>query len=397
MMLIKVGILIDGTGRRPQADMYVEVDNGRIKAVGRSADFAADAVLQAVDFSQQTVLPGLIDTHVHLFLEGIYDLQERGRRWQEDKEFTIVRGVKNLEMTLRKGVTTVRDLGGPYAISSFLKKAVRRQVLEGSRIWTANRAISITGGHFNYAGGREADGPAAMVKAVREQVKEGADCIKVMMTGCVNFQKENAGIVELTVAETEALVNEAHRMGKHVAVHANGVDGVRQALAAGVQTLEHGALLDERAVDELAASSACWIPTLLPFRRMLDYSCEYKAVTLPQVGLENVYYSHQAMVRRGIAAGAKIVAGTDAGALGVEHGDLWWELALLVEAGLAPLTAISAATSLAAEAIGLEDEVGRLVAGKQADILVVEGNPLEDISCLRNVRQVYKAGVAVKA
>lgn len=395
-MLIKAGLFIDGAGNRPQANAYLAVENGRITAIGQEADFAAEDARQALDYSRQTVLPGLIDSHVHLFLEGIYDLKERGRRWQEDKDFTIMRAVKNLQMTLKKGVTTVRDLGGPYDIAALFKKAVKRKVLTGPRIVAANRAISITGGHFHYAGGREADGPQEMIKAVREQVRTGADCIKVMMTGCVNFVRQDAGIVELTVEETDALVQEAHRMGKMVAAHANGSAGVGQAVAAGVDTIEHGALLNEASTGLLTDSPAYWLPTLLPFRRMLDYSREYISVTLPQAGLESVYSRHQSMVAQGISAGAKIVAGTDAGALGVEHGDLWWELALLVEAGLSPLKAINAATGLAAEAIGLQQTVGTLAAGKQADILVVDGNPLEDILCLRNVRQVFKSGIMVE-
>jgi imidazolonepropionase-like amidohydrolase len=128
---------------------------------------------------------------------------------------------------------------------------------------------------------------------------------------------------------------------------------------------------------------------------MFDYSCEYESITLPRSGLESVYYRHKAMVEAGIAAGAKILAGTDAGALGVEHGDLWWELALLVEAGLPPLKAINAATGLAAEALGMGNQVGTLTSGKQADIIAVEGNPLEDIRCLRQVCKVFKGGVEI--
>ncbi len=394
-MLIYAGLFIDGTGCRPLSNIYLAVDNSRITAIGRAADFAEEDVRRALDYSRCTVLPGLVDSHVHLFLEGVYDLKERGRRWKEDKDLTVLRAVKNLQMTIKKGVTTIRDLGGPYDIASLFKRAVKQKILTGPRIIAANQAISITGGHFHYAGGREADGPEEMVKAVREQVRAGADCIKVMMTGCVNFVRQDAGIVELTVEETNAVVREAHRMGKMVAVHANGPAGVGQAVTAGVDTIEHGALLDETAASMLTESSAYWLPTLLPFQRMLDYSREYDSVTLPQSGLESVYARHRAMVGKSIAAGGKIVAGTDAGALGVEHGDLWWELALLVEVGLPPLKAIHAATGLAAEAIGLKETVGTLTAGKQADILVVEGNPLEDILCLRNVGQVFKGGVAV--
>ncbi len=392
MNLFKIGMLIDGTGHHPREACYLAVEKGYITGIGQAEQFAANYVAAATDYSQYTVMPGLVDPHVHLFLEGISDTKARTLRWKEDKETTLIRAVNNLAKTIRQGVTTVRDLGGPYEINTLLKKAVKQGVAVGPRVLTARQAISITGGHFYYAGGREADGPDEMVKAVREQVKGGADCIKIMMTGCVNFVRQDAGIVELSLAEARTAVNEARRMKKPVAVHANGIAGVRQALTVGVTTIEHGALIDEATADIITESGVYWIPTLVPFERMLDYGRAHQTKTLPADGVEAVYLRHKAMVARAYQSGAKIVAGTDAGALGVEHGDIWREIYLLVECGLPPAAALHAATSLAAQAIGKDQELGTLTTGKRADMLVLAGNPLKDITCIRKVVQVFKDG-----
>ncbi|MBP2634957.1 MAG: hutI 2 [Firmicutes bacterium] len=392
MQLLKTGLLIDGTGRAPQEACYLALENGYITGVGKADDFAAAQVEAAVDYSQYTVMPGLIDPHVHLFLEGIADVKARTLRWREDKETTLLRAVNNLDRTLRQGVTTVRDLGGPFGINVFLKKAVKQGIINGPQVLTACQAISITGGHFHYAGGREADGPDEMVKAVREQARNNADCIKIMMTGCVNFIRQDAGIVELSLAETQAAVDESRHLKKTVAVHANGIAGVCQAIDAGVTTIEHGALIDEATADIIAGSGVYWIPTLVPFERMWAYGRIHKTKTLPAHGIEAVYLRHQAMVKRAYQNGARIVAGTDAGALGVGHGDMWREAALLVECGLPAVAAIHAATGLSAQAIGMEQELGTVAAGKKADLLVLDGNPLAKISCLKNVVQVFKAG-----
>lgn len=391
-MLIKVGLLIDGTGFPPQHDRYLDIEKGKIAAVGCEADFAADQVGQAVDYSSYTVLPGLIDAHVHLFLEGITEAKIREQRWREPKEVTLLRAAKNLELTLRKGVTTVRDLAGPDGMSVTLQQAVSKKILFGPRVLTCNRAISVTGGHFYYAGGREADGPAEIAKAVREQIKAGAECIKIMMTGSVNFRTENAGAVEFSAEEIQAAVTEAERFNRPVSVHANGVQGVRRALAAGVQSVEHGALLDDETTDILCGSSAYWVPTITPFVQMLNYSRGRSTVNLPETGLERVYARHCAMVKRGIEAGAKIVAGTDAGALGVEHGDVWQEIALLAALGMPPIRAIAAGTGLAAQMLGVGEGTGIVAVGKKADLLVIDGNPLADMQSLRNIVQVYKDG-----
>ena len=235
-----------------------------------------------------------------------------------------------------------------------------------------------------------------MVKAVREQGKAGAEWIKVMVTGCVDFCRQDAGGVELSMVECQAITEAARRINRPVAVHANGCAGVRQALACGVSTLEHGALLDEDTADCIARSSVYWVPTLTPFQRMLDYGRSHQCASLPQSGIEAVLEQHQKMVWRAWQSGAKIVAGTDAGALGVEHGDLWREMVLLRESGLPAEAVIHAATGRAAAAIGLADKVGLLLPGKQADFLVVRGDPRQDMNCVANVVQVYKDGLPVR-
>lgn len=395
-MLVKTGLLIDGTGAPPVHNCILAVEDGRIAAVGRQSDFAADAVQAAVDHSSCCLLPGLIDCHVHLFLEGVAEVKAREERWREPRDITLLRAAKNAERSLWQGVTAVRDLGGPASIGATLKKAVGDGVLSGPRILTCHQAISAPGGHFHYAGGREADGPSDVAKAVREQVKAGADVIKLMATGIVNFRSESAGAVQLSLAEIKAAVREAGRFGRPVSVHANGPAGVQTALTAGVRTLEHGALLDEATVARLAASETYWVPTLSPFNQMLAYARQAAVASLPPAGLERIIVRHAAMVRRAIAAGAKVVAGTDAGSLGVNHGEVWREVAALAELGLPALAAIAAATGLAAEACGLGGEAGVIAAGRPADFIVVAGNPLTDIKLLGQVVRVYKDGIAIR-
>ena len=395
--VIKAGLLIDGTEKEPISNAIILLEGDIIKEIGPAESFSIESLEgEILDLSHCTVLPGLIDCHVHLFLEGIFDLPERGVRWKESKDTTLIRAVKNLQQTLRRGVTTIRDLGGPDKINLLLKKSVNKGVIDGPRVITSGQAISITGGHFYYGGGREADGPLEMVKAVREQVKAGADLIKIMMTGCVNFVREDAGCVELSPEEIEALVKEAHRLGKRIAVHANGALGVGQALEAGVDTIEHGALLDLEMVKMIGQKGVYWVPTLMPFQRMLDYSLEYDCPSLPQAGIERVYTKHKEMVKAGVKLGAKVLPGTDAGALGVEHGDLVGELHLLVENEIfTPQEAIRAATFQAAEALGWEKKIGTLEPGKKADIIGVRGNPLQDVANLAKVTAVLKDGVVV--
>ncbi|MDR1702271.1 MAG: amidohydrolase family protein [Sporomusaceae bacterium] len=394
--LFRAGFFIDGTGCEVKRDVYFAVAGGRIGDIGRRDDFAAADAEAAADFSEYSVLPGLIDGHAHLFMEGVFDLKERSRRRKEEgKDETLIRGLNNFARARQNGVTTVRDLGGSFAIGSVLKKAAAQKMISGVRVLTAHQAISITGGHFYYAGGREADGAAEVVKAVREQVKKNADLIKFMLTGCVNFVREDAGFVEYSPPETEALIKEAHALGRKVAVHANGVKGVRQALSLGVDTLEHGALLDEETVDLVCEKEVYWLPTLLPFQRMLDYSLLHEVPSLPRAGLESVYHRHLAMVARAVKNQAKIVAGTDAGALGVEHGDVWRELALLVKCGMKNTDAVRAATSLAAEALGISHDTGSLTPGKRADFIAVSGNAAADITCLQQVKTVFQNGSCV--
>lgn len=398
MKVIKAGLLIDGTGKEARENALIFVQGDKIKKIVTEEELAEGELAEGeiIDLSSYTVLPGLIDCHVHLFMEGIFDMPERGKRWKESHDLTLVRAVKNFQQTIQRGVTTVRDLGCPERIALLLKKTANQKIFSGPRVLAAGQAISITGGHFHYGGNRQADGPLEMRKAVREQVKAGADLIKVMMTGCVNFVKQNAGVVELTAEETAAVIEEAHRLGKKVATHVNGKAGVKQVLAAGVDTIEHGTLLDLETVETIAQNDVYWVPTFMPFETMLRYGEKYNYPAFPPEGVEKIYSHHREMVRKAVDLGAKIVAGTDAGALGVEHGDVLGELRLLVKHGIFnPLEAIQTATAWAAEALGWEETIGTIEPGKKADIIGVWGNPLENIDCLSQVVAVFKEGELV--
>lgn len=388
--VIRAGLLIDGTEGGIISKPLIFLEGDTITKISCEEEKVKGEV---IDLSNCTILPGLIDCHVHLFMEGIFDMGERGKRWKETKDLTIVRAVKNLQQTLKMGVTTIRDLGGAEKIPLLMKKSANQGILTGPRVLAAGQAISITGGHFHYGGNRQADGPEEMVKAVREQIKAGADLIKIMLTGCVNFLRQNAGFVELTKEEIQAVVGEAHRLGKKVAVHVNGVAGIKLALEAGVDTIEHGTLLDEQTTELIARSGVYWVPTLMPFQRMWDYGNEYGYAAFPPEGVEKIYGQHREMLRKAVNLGAKITVGTDAGALGVEHGDVAGEISLLVKHKiLTPLAALQSGTIRAAEALGWEKKIGTIEPGKKADIIGVRGNPLQDINVLRQVTAVFKDG-----
>lgn len=374
---------------------FVFLAEGKIEKIvpARNQSEIAGDIL---DFSDLILLPGLIDCHVHLFMEGIYDMGTRTKRWKEGRELTLLRAAKNLEQTLRSGVTTIRDLGGPEKLVGVLNQGVKEGVLSGSRVIRAGQAICITGGHFYYGGNYQADGVEELRKAVRVLCKEKVQVVKIMLTGCVNFVKQDAGFVEFTRKETEAIIHEAHRLGRKVAVHVNGEAGVRLALEAGADTIEHGALLQESCIEWMKEKLFYWVPTLIPFQRMYDYGRDYHYPAFPVEKVAEIYGQHQRVVSKAREAGMKIVAGTDAGALGVAHGNLAGEMSLLKKyGGFTAQEAILAGTLWAAEALGLEKEIGSLEVGKKADIIGVRENPLQDIDRIKQVAAVWKDGQLV--
>jgi imidazolonepropionase-like amidohydrolase len=362
MLALANARLIDGTGAPPRSGVTVTVDGGRILSVDEAPPPQGAGVL---DLEGRTLLPGLIDAHVHLSSLGSGvpgDLAEYG----------LALAARRM---LEGGITTVRDLGS-YGRSLFrLREAIQAGFCPGPRLVLCGQIVAATS-----PGGRsfpgmycEADGADGMRRAVREQIRQGVDFVKVMSTGALTVAEEDVNPAQLTAEELAAVVDESHRMGLSVASHAEGLDGIRLSVEAGVDTLEHGEMACE-GPDVLAAMAErgiVLVPTLCVFDLVADTDL------FPEWMRERGRFlreSAERTVAAARAAGVAMAMGADAG----PHGENARELVRLVEAGLTPMEAIVAATATASRASGLEAEVGTVSPGKVADLLVLDGDPLED-------------------
>jgi imidazolonepropionase-like amidohydrolase len=375
--------LVDGTGRAPLDRATIVIDGDTIAAVGDAPPPEGATVLQ---LDGATVLPGLIDVHVHLSSLGPSVPTHL-------RPFGLARAARAM---LDGGITTIRDLGS-YGRSLFdLRDAIDLGLVTGPRVMLCGQIVAATSpGAAAFPGMyREADGPDDMRRAVREQVRQGADVIKFMATGAITVPDEDIGPAQLTRDEVTAIVDEAHRLGKPVAAHAEGSAGIRLAVEAGADTIEHGEMGYEvpDVLDAMAERGIVLVPTLMLFDAVADDDSLF-----PPWMRERARHLRDAArrtVEAAQAAGVELAMGADAG----PHGENARELVAMVAAGISPETAIAAATSTAARVCGLADTHGAVEAGKAADLLVVDGDPLEDIGVLADrsrVRLVLKGGVPV--
>jgi imidazolonepropionase-like amidohydrolase len=383
-LLLRGATLLTGTGPS-LADHAVLVEDGRIAWVGPSVDAAEGPAV--VDIDGLTLLPGLIDAHVHLCADGGPDFA--GQIASGSIPTAAIRCVVSLAAALQSGITTVRDCGSPSGVALDVARAVDSGLIEGPRVLAAGRVLTMTGGHGHFLG-TEVDGPDEVRRAVRTEIKRGAALIKVMATGGVLTPGVDPGQTALQPDELTTAVRTAHDSGRRVACHAISAQGICNALRAGVDTIEHGNFIDEEGIELSLEHGAFLIPTLLAPRGALrdpDPEVVRKAERLVAV--------HRRNFARAFQAGVRVAAGTDAGTPFNPHGGLVEELKLMVEYCMDPLQAILAATRHAAEALGVEDLVGTLEPGKVADLIVVGGAPLEDVAALADIRLVMKDGRVV--
>ncbi len=394
--------LIDGTGAAPVRDTTIVLQDGRIESITSGAGGPPPAAGDVVDARGLTVLPGLIDCHDHLASHG-YELTAR---WglSEPASTRSVRTSRVIEQTLAAGYTTVRDAGG---LDAGFRAAVAEGLIRGPRLLTAIAIISPIGGIGDRVSpsGHEclvADDPALPAgvangveevrRVVRTMIRAGADVIKCATTGGASSRAGHGpSDPAFNLDEMRALVDESHAQGRKVMCHALGGPGLRLALEAGVDSVEHGCYLDEdpELIPMMAERGIVLTPTLLVY----EYHRESKAAHVRERA-RALQEHHRESIRRALAAGVRVVAGTDAGGHG--HPPNAGELPLLVAAGLTPMQAIQAATGWAAECVGLEREVGTLEKGKRADLIAVAGDPLADIGVLTDasrIRLVLKDGV----
>lgn len=351
---------------------------------------------QKIPIGNNTLFPGFIDCHVHLAMNG--DPDPLNSLANDSVPMATIKAAKNAEKTLAAGVTTVRDLGGSNGIDLGLKQAVSQGLIRGPRILVSAQLICMTGGH-GWPIGREADGPDEVRKAAREQIKAGADQIKMMATGGVLTPGVEPGCPQLTYEELKAGVEEAQRADKKTATHAMGSKGIMDALKAGIDSIEHGIYLNQEIISFMKENRRFFVPTIAALHNIEeagieggipDWAVKKTAVVAPH---------HRKSIIDAHDAGVAIAMGTDAGTPYNYHGNNLVEIVLLASHGLTTMEALMAATSVAAEVVGLEDKIGTIEPGKFADLVLVRDNPLKDIKLLNNadaIIQVVKDGKLIK-
>ena len=393
-VLISAGALIDGTGSTPLRPGAVLIEGDRIRAAGTRIDVGADVT--ALDFPDGTITPGLIDCHVHLSDAGLADASVQDH---DAPALRVLRMVEHARRTLTAGFTTVRDLGGRDHLEFALRRAAKEGLIRTPRLVLAGKIVSITtAGASSWPGMyRQADGVSEVVKAVREQVAAGADVIKIMATGAVLAPgHERPTSAQFTRDELKAAVDTAHALGLRVAAHAHGIDGIRRAVEAGVDTIEHGTHLHEDAgvAKEMAARGVFLVPTLKALAGIADP----EGPGVPEemrAKAQDRRSDRDRTFRLALDVGLPIAMGTDAATPFNRHGENAEELELMVALGMSPLAAISAACGAAARALG-RDDIGVLAPGMLADVAVWNGSPHDDIRALqRGPHAVFLGGERV--
>ncbi len=385
------GRIVDGLAGEPVEDGFVDIEEGRIARVGPMSDYRApdEAETLVIDVFGRTVLPGLIDCHVHLVYSGFRSLEEIDRC---SVETAAINAVLNAERILRAGYTTVRDVGTIGNVAVAVRDAIAHGKVPGPRVIASGRIIGPTSGmidtlppHWENRGGLGVcvDGVADVVKAVRRQIKDGVDNIKLGASGVEVGPYAHTWMTTMSADEIVAAVEEAHRWGRTVAVHCQSYQAARFALRAGADTIEHGTRLDDEAIALLRESDSALVPTLCTLFSVLELGDKLNLLAKQRDEMAVNEGLWLESLRRAHEAGATIAAGADIGNR-YPHGANARELEFLVRAGLSPMEAIQAATGAAARALNKVGQVGALGSGALADVVVVDGDPLDDIRVLQD-------------
>ena len=384
--------LIDGTGQVIEPATVI-VRNKTIATAGPSRTTSMPRGATRVNGRGLTLLPGLIDCHVHLCWRGEADVVKAVE--QETPIETLLKASRSAGQTLEAGVTTVRDVGSRDHLIFALKKAIDNGLTPGPRIIGAGLAICMVGGHLRRVIAQEVEGVAQVRQVVRQQIVAGAEVIKVIASGGVLTPGTSPEQAQMTLDELSAAVDEAKRAGRKVAAHAHGASGMKNAIHAGVHSIEHATLMDEEAAGLFEKHAVYMVPTLSALAT--TGACR-RGCGIPDDALEKakaMTKRHQSSFRQAHQRGLLIAMGTDAGTPFNYHGDNAQELERMVAYGMNPMEAILTSTSAAARLIGIDDLVGTIEPGKQADIVLIEGNPLKKINLLRDrsrIVGVMKAG-----
>lgn len=391
--------VFDGTGAAAIEKGFVQLEDGRITAVGKQSDLGSQAS-SATDLGNATLLPGLINMHAHLSCSASTTRTHVLHDALNDSyEVKMMRAVENGRKSILSGVTTIRDCGTLNSIIFAVREASKDNLITAPHIWASGEVLTSTGGHC-YFFGVECDSIDDIKKAVRAQVKAGADYIKVMATGGNLTPNSNPLEAQFTEAEMIALVNDSKRLRKRVAAHCHGTPGVRNAIAAEVTTIEHcsfnvtdGVEYEQPLADAIAEKGIYVVPTIAVGERVRQYA-EREGIPMPNP-MAHIRPQRMENFRRLLDSGVKFISGSDAGMAQIGFDDFQLDLEMLVEeVGMSSGDAIVTATGRAAEAIG-SDEFGTLEVGRRADILGVRGNALDNITALRDILLVKKTGNTV--
>lgn len=372
--------VIDGTGAsHPQ--MTVLIRGRKIVAVGPSRTLSIPAEATRIDGRGLTVMPGLIDCHVHLCLGGEPDVVQTVE--SEDPSYLLLKSAQHAKSTLEAGFTTVRDVGARDHSIFTLKRAIDSGIVPGPRIVGAGLALCMIGGHARFIG-QEVEGTEQVRQAVAKQIAAGAGVIKVIASGGVLTPGTSPDIAQMTIEELAAAVDAAREAGRKVAAHAHGASGMKNAINAGVRSIEHATLLDDEAGALMKRYGVYMVPTLsaLATTAACKPSCGIPESALTKA--KSMTKRHQASFTQAHHSGILIAMGTDAGTPFNYHGDNAQELERMVAFGMSPMDAIVASTASAARLIGIHDSVGTVKNGKTADLLIVKGDPLKEIELLRD-------------
>jgi imidazolonepropionase-like amidohydrolase len=406
-VVIKVGRLFDGTGDAFREDQVVLIAGDRIKSIGTSSEIEVPDGAEVIDLSGAWVLPGLIDCHTHLGSRA--DRYDEILRFKDTPFYNAFAAVKNAETTLKAGFTTVRDLGGKPFLAVDLRNSINEGYLVGPRVVASGPGISMTGGHGdmnNFAPQvhvamfpeerdyRIADGVDQVRHVVRAQLKHGVDVIKIHATGGVMSRGDQPGAPQFSVDELRVAVEEAHAGGRKVAAHAHGAQGIKNALAAGVDSIEHGSLIDAEGIKMMVDRGAWLVADIYNDDYILGKAREFKISEESIAKEKEIGQVQRDNFARAVKAGVKVAFGTDAGIY--PHGDNGKQFAYMVKYGLTPARALRSATADAATLLGRDDEVGRLAPGYYADLIAVAADPLKDVRALESVGFVMKGGQVVK-